>query len=110
MTSTVKKRGMDIRVGQAPAILTRAEFRERFNNRYYDPAYVVEKDAIARLEEIAWQALQEGRKAPVTQPSGADFADPTYPMSVQWMQTRQRLRAAEKTWKDSATKSRVLLI
>jgi multimeric flavodoxin WrbA len=110
MTTTVKKRGMDIRVGQAPAALTRAEFHERFCNRFYDPAYAVENEAISRLEEIAWQAVQKGRKAPITQPAGKDFADPTYAMSVQWMQTRQRLRAAQKAWADPATKSRVLLI
>ena len=39
-----------IRKGQAPAPLTRAEFQERFNTRFYDPAYAVEADAIARLE------------------------------------------------------------
>ena len=85
---------MDVRVGQAPPGLTRAEFHERFAYRFYDPAYAVENDAISRLEEIAWQALQEGRKAPITQPAGKEFSDPTYPMSVEWMQTRQKLRAA----------------
>jgi hypothetical protein len=66
-----------IRKGQAPAALTRAEFHERFATRFYDPAYAVESDAIARLEEIAWGAVQEGRKAPVTRPAGRGFADPT---------------------------------
>ena len=42
-----------IRKGQAPAPLTRAEFHERFATRFYDPAFAVEADAIARLEEIA---------------------------------------------------------
>ena len=110
MTNTVKKSGMDVRVGQAPAALTRAEFHERFMSRFYDPAYAVENTAISRLEEIAWQAVQDGRKSPVTQPAGPEFADPTYPMSVQWMQTRQRLRAADKVWHEAATQSRVLVI
>ena len=99
-----------IRTGQAPAPLTRAEFSERFNGRFYDPAFEVERDAIARLEAIAWEALQDGRKAPVTQPAGPGFADPSYKVSVQWLETRQRLRAAQERWSDSATPSRVLLI
>ena len=99
-----------IRTGQAPAPMTRAEFHERFATRFYDPAYAVESDAIARLEEIAWGAVQEGRKAPITRPAGRGFADPTYEVSVQWLDTRKRLRLAEKRWHDKTTPSRVLVI
>ena len=99
-----------IRKGQAPAPLTRAEFHERFNVRYYDPAYAVESEAIARLEEIAWAAHQEGRKAPLTRPAGRGFADPSYQVSVQWLDTRKRLRLARKRWSDSSTSSRILII
>ena len=99
-----------IRKGQAPAPLTRAEFHERFIVRFYDPAFAVESDAIARLEEIAWGAVQEGRKSPITHPAGAGFADPTYEVSVQWLGTRERLLAAERAWHDSKTKSRILVI
>ncbi len=87
-----------IRKGQARAPLTRAEFHERFATRFYDPAFAVEADAIARLEDIAWDALQEGRKAPITRKAGRGFADPGYEVSVQWLDTRQRLKAAEKRW------------
>ena len=38
-----------IRTGQAPAPLTRAQFRERFHGRFYDPAFGAERDAIDRL-------------------------------------------------------------
>jgi multimeric flavodoxin WrbA len=99
-----------IRTGQAPAPLTRAEFRERFKRRFYDPAFEAEADAIARLEAIAWDAVQQGRKAPVTRPAGSDFSDPGYAVSVQWLDTRTRLQAAQRAWSDSATPSRVMLI
>ena len=99
-----------IRTGQAPRPLTRAQFHERFNLRFYDPAFEAEAEAIARLEAIAWDAMLEGRKAPITQPAGRGFADPSYEVSVQWLDTRQRLKAAQKRWHDSATASRVLLI
>ncbi len=99
-----------IRTGQAPAPLTRAQFHARYQLRFYDPAYADEHAAIARLEEIAWLALQEGRKAPLTRPAGRGFADSSYPISLQWLDTRKRLKAAQKQQADSASPSRVLLI
>ena len=99
-----------IRRGQAPAPLTRAEFHERFSMRFYDPAYGEERDAIDRIEEIAWGALIEGRKSPITRPAGAGFADPAYEVSVQWLDTRQRLKAAQARWGDSKAPSRILII
>ncbi len=100
----------EIRTGQAPAPLTRAQFQERFQLRFYDPAFEGEREAITRLEAIAWEAFQEGRKAPVTRPGGSEFADPGYPLSVQWLDTRERLKAAQQHWGDSASPSRVLLV
>ena len=99
-----------IRKGQAPASLTRAEFGRRFNRRYYDPAYEAERAAIARLENIAWDAHQEGRKAPFTRPAGRGYADPTYPISMEWLDTRKRLKAAQKRWHDKTAPSRILII
>lgn len=100
----------DIRTGQAPPPLTREQFHERFQVRFYDPAFEGEREAIARLEAIAWEALQDGRKAPITRPAGPGFADPTYELSQQWLDTRARLQAAQKRWSDSAAPSRVLLV
>jgi multimeric flavodoxin WrbA len=99
-----------IRTGQAPPSLTRAQFQQHFQLRFYDPAFAVEQEAIARLEAIAWDALQEGRKAPITRPAGRGFADPTYAISLQWLDTRKRLKAAQKRWSAAETPSRVLLI
>jgi multimeric flavodoxin WrbA len=98
------------RTGQAPTPLTRTQFHERFMQRFFDPAFAVEVEAIGRLEDIAWQAHQEGRKAPITQPAGRGFADPTYEVSVQWLQTRKRLRLAQKRWSETSAPSQVLLI
>jgi multimeric flavodoxin WrbA len=99
-----------IRTGQAPPVLTRAAFHERYMQRFYDPAFAAEAPALARLEEIAWQAMKEGRKAPITQPAGRGFADPSYPISTEWMDTRKRLRAAQRRWADRSAPSRVLLV
>ena len=99
-----------IRTGQAPAPMSRADFHERFRRRFHDPAFDAERDAIARLEAIAWDAMQEGRKAPFTQAAGRGFADPAYGVSIEWLDTRQRLNQAQKRWSDSSAPSRVLLV
>jgi multimeric flavodoxin WrbA len=99
-----------VRKGQFPGMLSRAQFHEQFGQSYADPAYDAERDAIDRLEAIAWDAYCNERKSPYTHKAGADFADPDYDMSDAWRDTRNRLRAAEAKQKDRATRSRVLLI
>ena len=42
-----------IRTGQAPAPLTRAQFHERFNVRFYDPAFEGERDEAAKDARVA---------------------------------------------------------
>jgi multimeric flavodoxin WrbA len=101
---------MDVRKGQAPPTHSREEFHERFMQAFFDPAYDAEKEAIARLEEIAWQAYNEGRKAPRTHKAGPGFADPEYELSDEWRATRDRLIAAQDRWAKPETPSRVLVI
>ncbi len=101
---------IDIRKGQAPAPLTRVQFNARFLASYVDPAYRCEDQSIARLEEIAWQAYTEGRKAPFTQKAGPGYANPDYDLSTEWIATKKRIDEAQLTWADPATPSRVLLI
>jgi multimeric flavodoxin WrbA len=100
----------EIRKGQAPEPLTRSQFHERFVVRFYDPKFDQERDAIARLEDIAWDNHQQSRKAPVTKPAGPGFADPAYDTSVEWLEARERLQAAQKHWEDRTSTSRVLVI
>jgi hypothetical protein len=99
-----------VRKGQAPPPLGRAEFHQRFMQAFFDPAFRAEDAALARLEELAWQAYGDGRKAPVTQPAGAGFADPSYQLSVEWRETRDRLQEAQRLWSQPQTPSRVLLV
>jgi multimeric flavodoxin WrbA len=99
-----------VRKGQAPAPLARNEVHLRFMRSFYDPAYQAEKEALARLEEIAFQAYTEGRKAPITDKAGPEFADPDYDLSVEWRATRDKLLAAQQRWGEPGTPSRVLLV
>jgi multimeric flavodoxin WrbA len=101
---------IEIRKGQAPAHLSRDEFHKRFMQSFVDPAFSAEGDALARVENIAWDAYQEGRKSPITQKAGAEFADPDYDMSVEWLATRARLQQAQAAWSRPESPSRVLLV
>ncbi len=98
------------RTGQAPPQLSRVEFRRRFNHQFYDPAFAKAKGAVAKLEAIAWDGYVNDRKWPRTKKAGKGFADPTFDLSVEWLETRDRLHAAEKKQKDPKTRSRVLVI
>lgn len=101
---------MTVRKGQAPPLIQRDEFHARFMNDFFDPAYQAEAPAIARIEEIAWQAYQGERKAPVTELAGPGFADPAYELSIEWRATRDKLVAAQARWSRADTPSRVLLV
>lgn len=99
-----------VRTGQAHNQLTRTEFGRRYRASFIDPAFGAEDLAIARLEEIAWQAYHAGRKAPFTQQAGVGYADPDYQLSCEWIATKQRIEAAQSNWTEASSPSKVLLI
>ena len=92
----------EIRKGQAPAVLSRSEFHQRFIESFMDPAFRAEDEAISRVEAIAWDAYEEGRKAPITQKAGAGYADPDYDMSVEWLATKGKIEKAQAEWRKPA--------
>jgi multimeric flavodoxin WrbA len=100
----------DVRQGQAPGQLSRAEFGERYQAAFRDPAFQAEKEALARIEEIAWLAYKAERKAPVTRKAGRGYADPDYDLSVDWLAAKEAVAAAQATQADPASPSRVLVI
>lgn len=100
----------EVRKGQVTEKMSRDAFHERFAARFFDPAFRAEDASIARLEAIAWEAYMQGRKSPVTAKAGPGFADPGYDLSVEWRHAAQRIRAAQQTQQDRATRSRVLIV
>ena len=98
------------RKGQYQGLLSRETFRERFFQRFHDPAFRPEQQALQRLEAIAWDGYEQGRKAPVTEKAGPGYADPDYDLSVEWKAARARLDAAQARQRDPAAASRVLVI
>jgi multimeric flavodoxin WrbA len=99
-----------VRIGQAPARISRVEFRRRFRERFGDPAFAAEGPAIDRLEGIAWDSFEKGRKAPLTHKAGAGFADPDYDLSDEWRATASRIEAAQRRQRDSTSAARALVI
>jgi multimeric flavodoxin WrbA len=99
-----------IRTGQGPGKLSRSEFGTRFRERFQDPAFAQEAEALARIEEVAWGSYVDSRKAPRTQTAGEEFADPNYKLSIDWLRTRQRLREAQTVQANRANPLRILLV
>jgi multimeric flavodoxin WrbA len=100
----------EVRKGQAPGHLERAEFHRRFMDAYRDPAFQAESQALGRIERIAWEAYEQGRKAPVTRKAGPGYADPDYDLSIDWLDAKARIERAQDAWGRKKTASRVLLV
>lgn len=101
---------IEIRKGQAPDRLVRAKFGIRFRASFIDPTFRAEDQSIERLEELAWQAYTDGRKAPFTQKAGLGYVDPDYDLSTEWVATKRRIDEAQLRWADPLIPSQVLLI
>ncbi|HEY4366934.1 MAG TPA: NAD(P)H-dependent oxidoreductase [Steroidobacteraceae bacterium] len=99
-----------VRKGQGAESLSREEFERRARQRYYDPNFAAEADAVERVIEVAWSNYHASRKSPLTRRAGSGFADPDYQLSVEWLETRDRIQAAAGQHADVKAKSRVLLI
>lgn len=98
------------RTGQPDPKLTREEFERRYRANFFDPAFDAHRDAIDRLAAVAWEAYDQGRKAPRTQPAGAGFHDPAYQLSDEWRAARDAIRAAEARRQRPDAPHRVLLV
>lgn len=90
--------------------LERTEFKKRFTNAYKDPWFDKHRDKIEELEDIAWKAYSDGRKAPITQKAGPSYKNPDYELSVEWIAAKNAIDEAQKEFENPMGKSRVLLI
>jgi multimeric flavodoxin WrbA len=100
----------DVRKGQGDVALSRAEFERRLRERFRDPAFATVEEALARVIEVAWDAYEGYRKAPQKRKAGAGFADPEYELSVDWLETRERILEAERRQRDASSPRRVLVV
>ncbi len=99
-----------VRKGQGSVALSKSEFAARFKHRFYDGAFDAISSELDRACEIAWDAYQNARKSPRTQRAGSEFSDPQYELSVEWLETRRRLQAAQRRQESREAPSRILLV
>ena len=99
-----------MRSGQGSTKLTREEFRRRWRERFYDPAFESISAEIERLEEVAWNAYHEYRKSPRTRRAGPEFREPEFELPIEWLESRARIPEAEKRQRSANGPSRGLLI
>lgn len=90
--------------------LDEVEFKKRFNEHFYDPRFQALRPEIDKITQQAWINYQDHRKAPVTQKAGAGYKDPTYDLSVEWIEANRAIKAAQKQYEDPNALTRVLLI
>ena len=98
------------RLGQAPEKVDRTEFHLRFMRSFADPAFQQAQEALAQVEQIAWENYTASHKAPFTEKAGPGYADPDYDLSSEWRETSERLKKADAWQKNPLSPSRVLLI
>jgi multimeric flavodoxin WrbA len=99
-----------VRTGQAEFPLSREEFAARFRERFTDPAFAGKSAVIEELLDLAWDGYRQARKSPITRKAGPEFADPDYDLSVDWLQARSAIRAAQRRHNQASGRCRILLI
>jgi multimeric flavodoxin WrbA len=104
------KRVPAVRKGQGDVKLSREEFRRRLGERFYDPAFEAVRGELERVLDVAWQSYDAYRKSPRTRPAGPGFADPQLPLPIEWLETRERILAAQERQRDPASPRRVLVV
>jgi multimeric flavodoxin WrbA len=81
--------------GMPSVELDRAEFARRFRQRHADPLFEPVDAELDAVLDKAWRSYREYHKAPRTRKAGAEFADPDYDLSVDWLAARDAIRLAE---------------
>jgi multimeric flavodoxin WrbA len=98
------------RKGMPSPRLAENEFKRRFRAQFQDQAFKKLAAELDKIADAAWDAYEHSRKSPHTQKAGARFADPTYPLSVDWIVAHDAVNAAQRLYEDMASPVRVLLI
>ena len=97
------------RKGMPSPQLSEREFRQRFLDQFQDPAFAALAVELDKIADAAWEAYDNGRKAPRTQKAGGEFSDPDYELSVDWLAARAAIQAAQRRHEDHR-KPAILLI
>ena len=105
-----KRKASRVRKGQGTWPLPREEFVRRARERFTYAEFGALEEEVGRAVAIAWRHYKNADKSPRTRKAGKGFADPGYELSVEWLETRDRLIEAQKQHDAKRRRSRVLLI
>jgi multimeric flavodoxin WrbA len=97
------------RKGMPSPRLNEAEFRKRFLAQFQDRAFAPLSGELDKIAAAAWDAYAHSRKSPRTRKAGAEFADPDYELSVDWLSARAGIAAAQRRHSDRSRPA-ILLI
>lgn len=98
------------RKGMPSPRLDEAEFKRRYRQHFFDPAFAPLADEIERIAAVAWEAYSQSRKSPVTRKAGPEFHDPDYDLSVDWLAARDAIHEARRRHEDATVQPRILII
>jgi multimeric flavodoxin WrbA len=110
MFDWLKDGGLEPRKGMPSPRLDEREFKRRFRSQFQDQAYEPLSAELDKIAAAAWDAYAHARKAPRTRKAGAEFADPDYDISIDWLAARAAVGAAQRAHEERSGPSRFLLI
>ena len=98
------------RKGMEDPRLTEGEFLRRFRSKFTDPAFDALSTELDRIGRAAWDGYVNERKSPRTRKAGAEFSDPDYELSTDWLAARDAIGEAQRRHDDANSASCFLLI
>jgi multimeric flavodoxin WrbA len=101
---------INVRKGMPSVQLDKQEFKKRFLAKFYDPEFEKLKPELDKIADTAWKGYDDYNKSPRTRKAGEGFADPNYDLSVEWLQARADIQAAQSRHKDPKSLPRILLV
>jgi multimeric flavodoxin WrbA len=90
--------------------VAKEEFKRRFLEQFYDPAFERVAAELERVAEVAWDGYENSRKAPRTRKAGPEFARPDYELSLEWLEVRERIVRAKSAFENPKGATRILIV
>ena len=98
------------RKGMPGPQLAEEEFKQRYTNQFFDPAFRAVQAELDKIVYVAWDAYDNSRKGPVTQKAGPGYSNAAYDLSIDWIAAHKAVTAAQRCHDDKMQPSRILLI
>lgn len=108
--STRRPRKPRVVTGMESVQLSKAEFKRRFLERFYDPSFEVVSKEIEKVADVAWTNYIEYHRSPRSRQAGRGFAEPQFELPLEWLATRKAIRAAERRQKTPRAPTRILIV